>query len=66
MSAQLGSGTHALSRTQRQSSAMGSFVAAQCRSAIIKKKNNWVPLIVSLFGLLVADGWCWFVLREEY
>jgi hypothetical protein len=20
----------------------------------------------SLFGLLVADGWCWFVLREEY
>jgi hypothetical protein len=21
---------------------------------------------VSLFGWLVADGWCWFVLREEY
>jgi hypothetical protein len=20
----------------------------------------------SLFGWLVADGWCWFVLREEY
>jgi hypothetical protein len=20
----------------------------------------------SLFGSLVADGWCWFVLREEY
>jgi hypothetical protein len=20
----------------------------------------------SLFGLLVADGWCWFVVREEY
>jgi hypothetical protein len=19
-----------------------------------------------LFGWLVADGWCWFVLREEY
>jgi hypothetical protein len=23
-------------------------------------------LIKSLFGWLVADGWCWFVLREEY
>jgi hypothetical protein len=23
-------------------------------------------LIISLFGWLVADGWCWFVLREEY
>jgi hypothetical protein len=22
--------------------------------------------ICSLFGWLVADGWCWFVLREEY
>jgi hypothetical protein len=22
--------------------------------------------IYSLFGWLVADGWCWFVLREEY
>jgi hypothetical protein len=22
--------------------------------------------ISSLFGWLVADGWCWFVLREEY
>jgi hypothetical protein len=20
----------------------------------------------SLFGWLVADGWCWFVLREQY
>jgi hypothetical protein len=20
----------------------------------------------SLFGWLVADGWCWFVLRDEY
>jgi hypothetical protein len=20
----------------------------------------------SLFGWLVADGWCWFVLREDY
>jgi hypothetical protein len=23
-------------------------------------------LSFSLFGWLVADGWCWFVLREEY
>jgi hypothetical protein len=22
--------------------------------------------ITTLFGWLVADGWCWFVLREEY
>jgi hypothetical protein len=22
--------------------------------------------ISSLFGWLVADGWCWFILREEY
>jgi hypothetical protein len=21
---------------------------------------------ISLFGRLVVDGWCWFVLREEY
>jgi hypothetical protein len=21
---------------------------------------------IILFGWLVADGWCWFVLREEY
>jgi hypothetical protein len=21
---------------------------------------------INLFGWLVADGWCWFVLREEY
>jgi hypothetical protein len=21
---------------------------------------------MSLFGWLVADGWCWFILREEY
>jgi hypothetical protein len=23
-------------------------------------------LTCSLFGWLVANGWCWFVLREEY
>jgi hypothetical protein len=23
-------------------------------------------VVFSLFGWLVADGWCWFVLREEY
>jgi hypothetical protein len=22
--------------------------------------------IYSLFGWMVADGWCWFVMREEY
>jgi hypothetical protein len=25
-----------------------------------------LKLINSLFGWLVAGGWCWFVLREEY
>jgi hypothetical protein len=24
------------------------------------------PPFNSLFGWLVADGWCWFLLREEY
>jgi hypothetical protein len=23
-------------------------------------------LTISLFGWLMADGWCWFALREEY
>jgi hypothetical protein len=31
---------------------------------------NFFTIIIyqinSLFGWLVADGWCWFVLREEY
>jgi hypothetical protein len=25
-----------------------------------------LPRPFNLFGWLVADGWCWFVLREEY
>jgi hypothetical protein len=28
--------------------------------------NAFHVLTYSLFGWLVADGWCWFVLREEY
>jgi hypothetical protein len=24
------------------------------------------PKAINLFGWLVADGWCWFVLREKY
>jgi hypothetical protein len=27
---------------------------------------QWRRRTSSLFGWLVADGWCWFVLREEY
>jgi hypothetical protein len=27
--------------------------------------SEWEP-INNMFGWLVADGWCWFVLREEY
>jgi hypothetical protein len=35
---------------------------------VITKRNDCVshPPTHSLFGWLVADGWCWFVLREEY
>jgi hypothetical protein len=28
--------------------------------------EKWVLETISLFGWLVADGWCWFVLIEEY
>jgi hypothetical protein len=28
--------------------------------------TNFVWTICSLFVWLVADGWCWFVLREKY
>jgi hypothetical protein len=28
--------------------------------------SNTPTIITSLFGWLVGDGWCWFVLREEY
>jgi hypothetical protein len=28
--------------------------------------NHVLLMSDSLFGWLVADGWCWFVLREEY
>jgi hypothetical protein len=34
-----------------------------------RRENNasiYRQEIHSLFGWLVADGWCWFVLREEY
>jgi hypothetical protein len=29
-------------------------------------KNMSGHHLIVLFGWLVADGWCWFVLREEY
>jgi hypothetical protein len=35
---------------------------ADCQPAI--KLQAVIPS--SLFGWLVADGWCWFVLREKY
>jgi hypothetical protein len=31
-----------------------------------RKKLFRSEKILSLFGWLVADGWCWFVLREKY
>jgi hypothetical protein len=27
---------------------------------------RWNPLTYDLLVWLVADGWCWFVLREKY
>jgi hypothetical protein len=35
------------------------FVTIFCTCILMSATN-------SLFGWLVADGWCWFVLREEY
>jgi hypothetical protein len=39
-----------------------SFMKLHCTSTV----NTLIPLDKGLFGWLVADGWCWFVLREEY
>jgi hypothetical protein len=42
---------------------------ARYRSPLSQEKTVKKKLlagIFSLFGWLVADGWCWFVLREEY
>jgi hypothetical protein len=43
------------------------------KSTFIKKNDNATYVtsdarrkVRSLFGRLVADGWCWFVLREMY
>jgi hypothetical protein len=32
----------------------------------IYQRLHVIYLTFSLFGWLVADGWCWFVVREEY
>jgi hypothetical protein len=37
----------------------------ECRTDFLLA-TTWFALKFSLFGWLVADGWCWFVLREEY
>jgi hypothetical protein len=34
--------------------------------AVEKIITSVYPILKRLFGWLVADGWCWFVLREEY
>jgi hypothetical protein len=39
-----------------------SIPAAKLEVIVFSKKTK----IISLFDWLVADGWCWFVLREEY
>jgi hypothetical protein len=43
----------------------GSFVTADPYSVFFDPDHRQHQ-ISSLFGWLVADGWCWFVLREEY
>jgi hypothetical protein len=33
---------------------------------VVKRRTPEEVSASSLFGWLVTDGWCWFVLREEY
>jgi hypothetical protein len=33
---------------------------------LLKMLKKMFATFFGLFGWLVADGWCWFVLREEY
>jgi hypothetical protein len=33
---------------------------------MVRSNDTSTPKKYSLFGWLAADGWCWFVLREEY
>jgi hypothetical protein len=40
------------------------FYTAAARSSMAGRAAGLAS--ASLFGWLVADGWCWFVLREEY
>jgi hypothetical protein len=42
-------------------------ILAMGASSIPAFTSSWPQIIESqLFGWLLADGWCWFVLREEY
>jgi hypothetical protein len=36
------------------------------RETSVWRFSSCLPTFPSLFGWLVADGWCWFVLREKY
>jgi hypothetical protein len=40
-------------------------IVARDRQRLIQRAKEYGHSS-SLFGWLVADGWCWFVLREEY
>jgi hypothetical protein len=33
---------------------------------VLEQNLKHYKTLLSLFGWLVADSWCWFVLREEY
>jgi hypothetical protein len=33
---------------------------------VLRSIRDSISTTYSLFGWLVADDWCWFVLREEY
>jgi hypothetical protein len=37
-----------------------------CSGGLPHNQISILLLTCSLIGWLVADGWCWFVLREEY
>jgi hypothetical protein len=44
-------------------------MAADERGMVCERGGSWTLPdwdLCSMFGWLVADGWCWFVLREEY
>jgi hypothetical protein len=44
----------------------GGVAAMHIDQMVMARSRATNEHFISLFGWLVADGWCWFVLREEY